>query len=147
MFFIIDIVVLVLFYLALIYMQIYNDFEVMDVAAYLEIKKMYNDQLERMNGIPNYNNRVYHLNNIFNLVEIMKIKNSSKEFLITYMGVDDEHKGLARALSQLILVEIEKRDATFVGALIKQGTATSNIVKEILKFKYNYVLMNKKLKG
>ena len=96
-------------------------------------------------GIPNYHNKVYHLNNLKNLMEVMKIKKNCKDFLITYMGVDEGHKGLARALSQLLLIELSKKDATFVGALIKEGTPTSCIVKEVLNFKYNYVLMNKKL--
>ena len=96
-------------------------------------------------GIPNYNNRVYHLNNLKNIVDILRIKKNCKDYLITYMGVDEGHKGLARALSQLLLVELSKKDATFVGALIREGTATSGIVKEVLNFKYNYVLMNKKL--
>jgi len=96
-------------------------------------------------GIPNYNNRVYHLGNIKNLLDIMKIKKRADEYIITYMGVDNEHRGLARALSRLLLIELKKKDAAFVGALIREGTATSTIVKETLNFKYNYVLMKRRL--
>ena len=96
-------------------------------------------------GIPNYNNRVYHLNSIKNLMDILKIRKRADEYLITYMGVQPGHSGLARALSQVLLVELNKKDASFVGALIHEGTATSNFVKEVLNFKYNYVLMDKKL--
>ena len=83
-------------------------------------------------GIPNYNNRVYHLNSIKNLLDILRIRKKADEYLITYMGVKPGHMGLARALSQVLLVELDKKDATFVGALIHEGTATSNVVKEVL---------------
>ena len=94
-------------------------------------------------GIPNYNNAVYNLSSISNLMHILKIKKKADEYMITYMGVAPEHRGLARAITYLTIEELKKRNATSMGALIREGTVTNNFAKDMLNFSYEYVLMEK----
>lgn len=97
-------------------------------------------------SIPNYGNAVYNPMNPINLLKIMKNKKGAKEYLITYMGVDPKHKGLARALTYVTIAELRKKDAECMGVLIKEGKVTNNFVDATLKFSYEYVLMEKALK-
>lgn len=97
-------------------------------------------------SIPNYGNAVYNLSNPMNLFKIIKTKKGAKEYLITYMGVDPKHPGLARALTYVTIGELRKKDAECMGVLIKEGKVTNNFVDATLKFSYEYVLMEKAIK-
>lgn len=94
-------------------------------------------------GIPNYNNAVYNLSSISNVMQILKTKKKADEYMITYMGVAPEHKGLARAITYVTIEELKKKKATSIGALIREGTVTNNFAKDMLNFSYEYVLMEK----
>ena len=76
-------------------------------------------------------------------MHILKIKKKADEYMITYMGVAPEHRGLARAITYLTIEELKKRNATSMGALIREGTVTNNFAKDMLNFSYEYVLMEK----
>lgn len=92
-------------------------------------------------AIPNYNNAVYNLSSIGNLLKILKTKKRADEYMITYMGVLPEHKGLARAITYLTVEELKKKKAKSIGALIREDIVTNSFAKEMLNFTYEYVLM------
>lgn len=94
-------------------------------------------------SVPNYGNAVYNTLNIGNIMKILRTKKKAKEYLITYMGVDPKHKGLARALTYITIANLRKKDAECMGVLIKEGKVTNNFVNATLKFSYEYVLMEK----
>lgn len=92
-------------------------------------------------SVPNYNNKVYHLNNIFNILEILKIKKKPSEYVMLYMGVDSNHTGLGKALAGAIQSELIKNKLPSIGALQRDGKITQEYGKEIVEENFEYVLL------
>lgn len=95
-------------------------------------------------SIPNYNNLVYNVN-IINLIKILKIKKKPKEYVMLYMGVDQEHRGLGKAIVYSIITELMKSKLPSIGALARDGKVTQNYVEELIKDRYEYVLMEQEI--
>lgn len=95
-------------------------------------------------SIPNYENMVYQIN-LINLIRILKQKRKPKEYIMLYMGVEREHRGIGRAIVHDMIEELRKNHLPSIGALIKDGKATQNYAKELIEGKYEYVLLEKKL--
>lgn len=95
-------------------------------------------------SVPNYTNLVYHLTP-FNLMKIIHIKNTPREYVMLYMGVDESHIGLGSALSHSIVNELKNNGASSIGALARDGKVTQNYVGDLITEKYEYVLLEKKL--
>ncbi|MBQ8300250.1 MAG: GNAT family N-acetyltransferase [Clostridia bacterium] len=96
-------------------------------------------------SVPNYNNKVYHLNNLFNLIDILKIRESPKEYVMLYMGADKNHKGLGKALVGAIEEELKKNKLPSIGALARDGKITQTYGTELVTNVYEYVLMRCKI--
>ncbi len=96
-------------------------------------------------SVPNYSNKVYHLS-LLNLIKILQIKNKPKQYVMLYMGVDSEHTGLGSALVYSIMKELAKSKLTSIGALARDGKITQNYVKDLIKNRYEYVLLEKVVK-
>jgi GNAT superfamily N-acetyltransferase len=96
-------------------------------------------------SIPNYHNIVYHLN-VKNLIKINKIKKNPDEYVMLYMGVLPEHRGLGSALAQSIIQELKASKLPSIGALARDGKVTQNYAKEKIENKYEYVLLEKIIK-
>ena len=97
-------------------------------------------------SIPNYNNKVYHLNNLANILSILKTKKTPKSYVMLYMGVDREHRGLGKALVGAIEEELKKNKLPSIGALARDGKITQTYGEELVTDKYEYVLMKKEIK-
>ena len=97
-------------------------------------------------SIPNYNNLVYNLN-FCKILKILKIKKKPQEYIMLYMGVANEHRGLGSAIVKTIIDELKENQATSVGALIKQGKATNNYVKGKIIEQFEYVLLERKIES
>ncbi len=95
-------------------------------------------------SIPNYNNRVYHLNPL-NLVKILKTRKEPQDYVMLYMGVDHAHHGLGRALVYSIIQELNRSKKPSIGALARDGKVTQNYAKDMIEDVYEYVLLEKKL--
>ena len=95
-------------------------------------------------SVPNYNNLVYNVN-LINLIKILKIKKNPKEYVMLYMGVDQEHRGLGKAIVYSIMTELMKSKLPSIGALARDGKVTQNYVEELIKGKYEYVLLERNL--
>ena len=92
-------------------------------------------------SVPNYHNKVYHLSDVFNLIDILKIRRSPKEYVMLYMGVDKEHKGLGKALVGAVEEELKKNKLPSIGALARDGKITQTYGEELVTNVYEYVLM------
>lgn len=95
-------------------------------------------------SIPNYSNLVYNIN-LINLMKIFKIKKKPKEYVMLYMGVDQNHRGLGKAIVYSIMTELMKNKLPSIGALARDGKVTQNYVEELIKDRYEYVLLERKL--
>ena len=71
----------------------------------------------------------------------MRLKKSPEEFIMLYMGVDQEHRGLGKAIAYSIIEELKKSELPSIGALTKDGKITQNYVEEMIDNRYEYVLM------
>ncbi len=96
-------------------------------------------------AIPDYGTAVYHVNKILNLCKVLYYKKFPKKYILLYMGVDKEHKGLGSALSYVIYEELKKIRCESIGALILEGKVTQGYAGDLIKKRYNYVLLGKDL--
>lgn len=96
-------------------------------------------------SIPNYGNLVYHTGNPFNLIKIMKIKKNPKDYVMLYMGVDQNHRGLGKALVGSIVRELTELKVPSIGALTKDGKLTQNYAEDKIESRYEYVLLGKNI--
>lgn len=92
-------------------------------------------------SVPNYNNRVYQLNSLKNIWEILRIKKQPKEYVLLYMGVDQNHKGLGSALVESIIKELQVENLSSIGALARDGKVTQDYASDIIEDRYEYVLL------
>ena len=93
-------------------------------------------------SIPNYYNKVYNLN-LIKIFDILKLKKKPKEYVMLYMGVDRNHRGLGKALVWSIEEELKKNQLPSIGALARDGKITQEYEKELIKEQYEYVLLER----
>ena len=96
-------------------------------------------------SIPNYSNLVYHLNPI-NICKVLSLRKKPKDYVMLYMGVDQEHHGLGRALVYSIIKELNQSKKPSIGALAHDGKVTQNYAKDMVQDVYEYVLLEKEVK-
>ena len=142
--------------------ELYSDFPIYKhlseadfIDIFLNYKKIMNPEMikvayynNKMVGfyisVPNYNNLIYNVN-LINLIRILKLKKKPKEYIMLYMGVDQKHKGLGKAIVYSIMTELMKSELPSIGALTRDGKITQNYVEELIKDRYEYVLMELKI--
>ena len=95
-------------------------------------------------SIPDYSNAVYHAN-ILRLPEIMKTKKAPNRYVMLYMGVLPEHRGLGRALIYSVMQELSRNGCPSIGALMRDGKLTQHYALEIVTEVYEYVLLQYEL--
>jgi len=95
-------------------------------------------------SVPNYHNKVYHIN-LINIFKILKLRENPTEYVMLYMGVDSGHTGLGKALAYSIMKELKENNAKSIGALARDGKVTQNYVEDLIKDKYEYVLLERKI--
>ena len=96
-------------------------------------------------GVPNYNNKVYHLN-LKNIINILITKKHPKEYIMLYLGVYRNHKGLGKAIAYVFTEELKKHNVTSINALIRDGNIKINYGHERFLNQYEYVLLEKNIK-
>lgn len=79
------------------------------------------------------------------LLKILQIKKRPQEYVMLYMGVDEAHHGLGKALVQTIEQELVKNGASSIGALIRTGKITGEYYSDYAEFDYIYRLYGKEL--
>lgn len=94
-------------------------------------------------SIPNYGNLVFGKITLLDLLKCLKIRKKPKEYVMLYMGVDSEHRGLGKALTEAIKEELQTEQVPSIGALIRKGNINKDYFKNVIDFEYEYVLMEK----
>ncbi len=96
-------------------------------------------------SVPNYHNDVYSVN-IWKLPRIIATKKSPKEYVMLYIGVNQKHHGLGRALVYSIIQELNKSKKPSIGALAHDGKVTQKYAEDMISDIYEYVLLEKTIK-
>lgn len=124
--------------------EIFKDYRFIIRAEMIKMAYFENETVGFYISIPNYYNKVYHLN-LINLLKLLRIKKKPKEYVMLYMGVKKEHTGLGKALIGAIEEELKKNKLPSIGALARDGKITQKYGEELVKEKYEYVLMERKI--
>ena len=95
-------------------------------------------------SLPDYGNRVYHLNPV-NILKVLNAKKHPKRYVMLYMGVDTQHRGLGKAIVYSIMKELEQNQLPSIGALARDGKVTQTYASEDITSIYEYVLMEHSL--
>ena len=141
--------------------ELYSDFPVYKDVSYEDFAAVFSDYRYIINmsmvkmayykgkavgffvSVPDYGNKVYHLGNLMNLWKVFSIKKKPKRYVMLYMGVDQEHRGLGKALVGSIMEELRKSGLRSVGALARDGKVTQNYGEEHIEQCCEYVLLEK----
>lgn len=93
--------------------------------------------------IPDYQNMLYGKLSWFKYIKIMLKRIRSNNYISLYMGVDKSHKGLGKAITNTIINELCKKNASSIGALIKDNNLNVNYIEDEIDFRYEYVLLER----
>ena len=72
-------------------------------------------------------------------------KKLPSRYVMLYMGVDREHKGLGKAVAQTIIDRLRQKRSASIGALIHEGKVTERYAEDMIEGKYRYMLFEKHL--
>lgn len=95
-------------------------------------------------SVPNYGTASCGSLSLKKLIQLMKIKFKPKSYVMLYMGVDKEHRGLGKALTEAIKEELQELQTPSVGALMRNGKINAGYFSDLIEFKYQYILLEKK---
>ena len=119
--------------------------------SYKQIMNMSMTKLAYYNGkavgfyvsIPDYGNLVYHTGNPVNIAKILMAKKKPKRYVMLYMGVDQQHRGLGKALVYAIMKELMASGLPSIGALMRDGKLTQTYANGDITGVYEYVLLER----
>ncbi len=97
-------------------------------------------------SIPDYGNLVYHTESPVNLCRILWRKKRPKRYVMLYMGVEKEHRGLGSALVYAIMKELMESGLPSIGALMMDHKVTRAYAKDVINGTYEYVLLEKEIR-
>ena len=95
-------------------------------------------------SVPDYGNIVYHLNPV-NIAKILKLRKHPKKYVMLYMGVDQNHRGLGKAIVYAIMKELMASGLPSIGALARDGKVTQDYAHDDVTDVYEYVLLERDL--
>lgn len=121
--------------------------------SYKQIMNMSMTKMAYYNGkavgfyvsIPDYNNLVYHTSNPINIAKILSTKKNPKRYVMLYMGVDQVHRGLGKALVYSVMKELMASGLPSIGALMRDGKITQTYAKDDVTDVYEYVLLERRI--
>ena len=121
--------------------------------SYKQIMNMSMTKLAYFNGkavgfyvsIPDYGNLVYHTGNPINIAKILMTKKKPQRYVMLYMGVDQQHRGLGKALVYAIMKELMASGLPSIGALMRDGKLTQTYANGDITGVYEYVLLERKI--
>ncbi len=143
--------------------KLYSDFPIYKAVSYEDFAAVFSDYRYIINmsmvkmayyqkkavgffiSVPDYGNKVYHLGNPANLWKVFSIKKKPKRYVMLYMGVDENHRGLGKALVGSIMEELQKSGLPSVGALARDGKVTQKYGEKQIEQQCEYVLLEKNL--
>lgn len=95
-------------------------------------------------SVPDFGNAVYGKLTMRKLIKIMSERKKPHSYVMLYMGVDQNHHGLGKALAEAIRKELKAQGVTSVGALIRDGNCNKDYMSQLMDFEYEYVLLKRK---
>lgn len=96
-------------------------------------------------SVPNFGNTVYGKLSPRKLFKILREKKKPLSYVMLYMGVDQNHRGLGKALAETIRRELQTQGVPSVGALIRSGNCNKDYMEHLIDFEYEYALLKKSL--
>lgn len=96
-------------------------------------------------GMPDYGNMLYGKLGVLKYVKLFLKKIRSSNYVVLYMGVKPEHSGLGNAMAYTMIKNVQKKRATTIGALIKEGKVTQGYVNNKIISSNTYVLLEQKI--
>ncbi len=93
-------------------------------------------------SLPDYGNRVYHAG-ILDIPGILRTRKHPDKYVMLYMGVDQNHRGLGKALVYSIMRELMQNGLPSIGALARDGKVTQTYAEEDKTAIYEYVLLER----
>lgn len=90
--------------------------------------------------IPDYGAMLYGKIGLLSIPKILKIKKKAKTYILTYLGVEPQHKGLGVALSYSVVSQLENTGAAMIGALIEKGKITQYYSASTIEHASEYAL-------
>ena len=94
-------------------------------------------------SVPNFGNRVYGRLDPLKMLRILLEKRKPRSYVMLYMGVDNKHLGLGRALAEAVREELKTQCVPSIGALIREGNYSKSYMYQLRDFEYEYVLLEK----
>lgn len=92
-------------------------------------------------GVPDYSNALYGKIRLSTYLKVLLKKIRSPRYIMLYMGVSKKHRGLGLAMIALIIKNVNRKHASAVGALIKEGKVTGGYGADMIDSQYRYVLL------
>ncbi len=96
-------------------------------------------------GSPDYKNRLCGKIGLKELLYILLKRLKSKNYVMLYLGVKDKHLGLGKAMTQTIIRNVYKKNATSIGAFIKKGKVTEKYAAEKVNGVFEYLTFRKQM--
>ncbi|MDE5993385.1 MAG: hypothetical protein K2G87_10105 [Oscillospiraceae bacterium] len=94
-------------------------------------------------SVPNFGNTVYGRLTPPKLLKILTEKRKPRSYVMLYMGVDPNHRGLGKAFAETIRRELKVQGVPSVGALIRDGNSNQDYMAQLRDFEYEYALLKK----
>ena len=94
-------------------------------------------------SVPNFGNGIYGRPGLLKMLRILLEKRRPRSYVMLYMGVDQRHRGLGKALAEDIREELKRQRVPSVGALIREGNCNRDYMEQLRDFEYEYVLLEK----
>lgn len=95
-------------------------------------------------GAPDYGNLASRHKNLSTIINFLKIKNKPSRYVLLYMGVLPEHKGIGMALTHSIMMELAKKQTPSIGSLIRNNNKNFNYAIEYMVGRYEYQYIERK---
>lgn len=93
-------------------------------------------------GMPDYGNMLYRRLSFIDYIKLFLKRIRSKNYVILYMGVKKEYRGLGNAMIQTLFKNVQRKRSHTIGALIKEGKATGQYVSNEIISNNTYVLLS-----
>lgn len=94
-------------------------------------------------GVPDYGTLLSRPLHPATLLRILWRKKHPKRYIMLYMGVLPQYRGLGNAFTHPLAETVRDRKAEAIGAFIHQGKATQNYATDRIQDKYEYLLFAK----
>ena len=94
-------------------------------------------------SVPDFGNAVRGSITPAKLLRILKTKKRCSQYILLYLGIRPEHKGLGRALADILCQTLADNQASSVGALIRAGKVNGSYFRELIEGQYEYRLYSK----